>query len=130
MESVDSNKELAGELLAGIDPRDALASAHEVLSWVSHVLWTVAPQHERALKPGSFRTSLLDAMHRADMENLGRIALGFPVPASLVLNYKEDGIGFLTGVIDEAEEMLPELEITAATADLLSEIGEVADGRA
>lgn len=52
-----------------------------------HVLWIMEGQG-RGIKPGSFIECMIEAIMRADTDNLHRLAYGFPYLVGAVLNYR------------------------------------------
>lgn len=76
-----------------------------VLDWAGVVLARLNLEHEAVISAaGSFRTALLEALARADIDNTSRIARGFPELAMLWGVYKMNGEEGLLELLDLCNE--------------------------
>lgn len=81
----------------GVTVRVNLPRVEDLEMCSREVLWYLDGDHENGIEPGGFHKALIDAMTRADEDNLSQLALAFPAMAGVVNTYKShpDGVDIL-----------------------------------
>jgi hypothetical protein len=93
MSFLDDAQDILGKLFPPeVNVRVTVPRVEDFIWAAAEVLWVLDGDRIVGIEPGHFHAKLIDAMAFADMENLAKLAVGFPSLAVAVRQYKfEEG---------------------------------------